>query len=95
MGFGGLYEERAILLSRVNKHHQALNIYVHKLKRPDLAEKYCKEHYGKNEESKDIFLVLLRINLDPQNGEEPNIDEAIKILERHFDKINSLEVRIF
>jgi len=34
----GCYEERAILLSRIGQHDQALNIYVHKLNNFQAAE---------------------------------------------------------
>jgi hypothetical protein len=34
------YEVRAILLSRLGQHDQALNIYVHKIKDEKLAEEY-------------------------------------------------------
>ena len=34
-----LYEEMALLLSKIGMHDQALSIYVHKMERPDLADK--------------------------------------------------------
>ena len=37
-----LYEEKAILLSRIGQHDQALTIYAHKLKSAALAEEYSK-----------------------------------------------------
>ena len=33
-----MFEERALLLSRLEKHELALAIYVHGLKQPELAE---------------------------------------------------------
>lgn len=82
-------EERAILLSRINKHQEALNIYVQNIKRIDLAEKHCEEYYGTNEESKDVFLILVQILLQQP---EPNIKDAIRILETHSEKINPMSV---
>lgn len=38
--FLGCYEERAILLSRIGQHDQALNIYVHKLRNFQAAEEW-------------------------------------------------------
>lgn len=35
-----LFEERAILLSRIGQHDQALDIYVYKLKNYVMAEEY-------------------------------------------------------
>lgn len=40
MHYLDFYEARAILLSRLGQHDQALNIYVHKLKNEKLAEEY-------------------------------------------------------
>lgn len=91
--FASLYEERAILLSRINRHSQALNIYVHKLNRPDLAEEYCVKHFDPSptapEESREIFITLLRMNLQPPGSDEsPKIDDAIRLLEKHHHKID-------
>ena len=41
-------EERAIIYGRCGHHRQALYIYVNDLRRPELAEKYCKLHYNAN-----------------------------------------------
>jgi hypothetical protein len=77
-----MYEERAILLSKINRHSQALNIYVHKLHRPDLAEKYCEQHFSDDpsasEESREIFITLLKMYLQPPKGEEVDPTNAIK-----------------
>lgn len=94
--FASLYEERAILLSRINRHSQALNIYVHKLNRPDLAEEYCVKHFDPSptapEESREIFITLLRMNLQPPGPDEvPKIDDAIHLLERHHQKIDVIK----
>lgn len=35
-----LFEERAILLSRIGQHDQALDIYVYKLRNYVMAEEY-------------------------------------------------------
>ncbi|KAK3242662.1 hypothetical protein CYMTET_47648, partial [Cymbomonas tetramitiformis] len=42
----GLYKERALLLSRIQRHKSALFIYVHKLNSPKLAEEYCHRVYA-------------------------------------------------
>jgi tetratricopeptide (TPR) repeat protein len=94
--FDSLYEERAILLSRINRHSQALNIYVHKLKRPDLAEQYCVQHFDPSpnapEESREIFITLLRMHLEPTDSQEqPRIDDAIRLLERHYTQIDLIK----
>jgi hypothetical protein len=60
-----LLEERAILLSRVKQHEQALIIYAHKLKDRELAEQYCKQFYNRNtDEGSSMYLHLLEVKLE-------------------------------
>ncbi|XP_010316369.1 vacuolar sorting protein 39 isoform X1 [Solanum lycopersicum] len=67
-----LYEERAILLGKMNKHELALSIYVHKLHAPELALSYCDRVYdsGLQQHSAksygNIYLTLLQIYLNPR-----------------------------
>lgn len=66
-----LYEERAILLGKMNQHELALSIYVHKLNVPELALSYCDRIYesGPQHSGKsygNIYLSLLQIYLNPQ-----------------------------
>ncbi|CAA0833854.1 Vacuolar sorting protein 39 [Striga hermonthica] len=65
-----LYEERAILLGKMNQHELALSIYVHKLNVPELALSYCDRVYesGLQQSAKaysNIYLMLLQIYLNP------------------------------
>ncbi|XP_059293196.1 vacuolar sorting protein 39 isoform X2 [Lycium ferocissimum] len=66
-----LYEERAILLGKMNQHELALSIYVHKLHVPELALSYCDRVYdsGLQQHSAksygNIYLTLLQIYLNP------------------------------
>ncbi|KVH92351.1 Citron-like protein [Cynara cardunculus var. scolymus] len=67
-----LYEERAILLGKMNQHELALSIYVHKLHLPERALSYCDrvyntglhQQYGKAQGN--IYLILLQIYLNPR-----------------------------
>ncbi|XP_028775606.1 vacuolar sorting protein 39 [Neltuma alba] len=66
-----LYEERAILLGKMNQHELALSLYVHKLHVPESALSYCDRVYestnhpsGKS--TSNIYLSLLQIYLNPQ-----------------------------
>ncbi|CAG8513221.1 6470_t:CDS:10, partial [Acaulospora colombiana] len=77
------YEARAILLSRLGQHDQALNIYVHKLKNEKMAE----DESG--DSSKNVFLSLLRVYLRPMNGEEVMIEPALRLLSRHGSHMNA------
>ncbi|KAG5597473.1 hypothetical protein H5410_038705 [Solanum commersonii] len=66
-----LYEERALLLGKMNQHELALSIYVHKLHVSELALSYCDRVYesGLQQHSAksygNIYLTLLQIYLNP------------------------------
>ncbi|XP_077225169.1 vacuolar sorting protein 39 [Tasmannia lanceolata] len=68
----GLYEERAILLGKMNQHQLALSIYVHKLHVPELALSYCDrvyetgQHQPSSKSHTSIYVTLLQIYLNPQ-----------------------------
>ncbi|KAG0322530.1 Vam6/Vps39-like protein, partial [Dissophora globulifera] len=79
----GCYEERAILLSRIGQHDQALNIYVHKLKNFQAAEEYCIKNFDENDPSKNVYLLLLKVYLKPPGKEKPMLEPALDILTRH------------
>ncbi|TXG59635.1 hypothetical protein EZV62_014208 [Acer yangbiense] len=68
-----LYEERAILLGKMNQHELALSLYVHKLHVPELALAYCDRVYNEfvvhqpsAKSSSNIYLTLLQIYLNPR-----------------------------
>ncbi|KAE8655091.1 hypothetical protein F3Y22_tig00117034pilonHSYRG00716 [Hibiscus syriacus] len=67
-----LFEERAILLGKMNQHELALSLYVHKLHVPELALAYCDRvsesavHQPPTKSSGNIYLTLLQIYLNPQ-----------------------------
>ncbi|KAK9129879.1 hypothetical protein Sjap_010366 [Stephania japonica] len=68
----GLYEERAILLGKMNHHQLALSLYVHKLHVPELALAYCDRVYEAGQRQphselyNNIYLTLLQIYINPQ-----------------------------
>ncbi|KAG8034753.1 hypothetical protein G9C98_007829, partial [Cotesia typhae] len=49
-----LYEERAIILGRLGRHHQAISIYVNLLNDVPRAIQYCKNVYARYESQKNI-----------------------------------------
>ncbi|KAI3813532.1 hypothetical protein L1987_18258 [Smallanthus sonchifolius] len=67
-----LFEERALLLGKMNQHELALSIYVHKLHLPELALSYCDRVYESGlshqpaKASGNIYLTLLQIYLNPR-----------------------------
>ncbi|KAF9334368.1 Vam6/Vps39-like protein [Podila minutissima] len=82
------YEERAILLSRIGQHDQALNIYVHKLRNFQAAEEYCVKNYDSTDTTKNVYLLLLKVYLKPPNREKPMLEPALDILTRHGSHID-------
>ncbi|XP_004509258.1 vacuolar sorting protein 39-like isoform X2 [Cicer arietinum] len=66
-----LYEERAILLGKMNQHELALALYVHKLHVQELALTYCDHLYESTHQHSvkspsNIYLMLLQIYLNPR-----------------------------
>ncbi|KAL5754650.1 hypothetical protein ACOSP7_022870 [Xanthoceras sorbifolium] len=80
-----LYEERAILLGKMNQHELALSLYVHKLHVPDLALAYCDRvyesvvHQPSAKSSGNIYLTLLQIYLNPRRTTK-NFEKRITTL---------------
>ncbi|KAM7250491.1 hypothetical protein ACFE04_022374 [Oxalis oulophora] len=67
-----MFEERAILLGKMNQHELALSLYVHKLHKPELALAYCDGiyesaiHQPTAKALVNIYLILLQIYLNPR-----------------------------
>ncbi|KAF5205069.1 Vacuolar sorting protein [Thalictrum thalictroides] len=67
-----LYEERAIILGKMNQHELALSLYVHKLHVPELALAYCDrvyetgQHQPRTGSHGNIYVNLMQIYLNPQ-----------------------------
>ncbi|KAI7874387.1 hypothetical protein K492DRAFT_137936 [Lichtheimia hyalospora FSU 10163] len=88
-----LFEERAILLSRIGQHDQALDIYVYKLKNYSMAEEYCTKIYREDPiKGERMYLTLLRVYLQPKHHEQPLLQPALDLLAHHGSHINASEV---
>ncbi|XP_071711605.1 vacuolar sorting protein 39-like [Rutidosis leptorrhynchoides] len=80
-----LFEERAILLGKMNQHELALSIYVQKLHLPELALSYCDRVYeaGLNQQyakaQGNIYLTLLQIYINPRRTNK-NIEKKMNTL---------------
>jgi len=92
----GLYEERAIILSRLGRHDAALEEYTHSLFDFKVAEEYCAKHYDPDkEENRDIYLSLLQVYLKKPrrdtNGAMATAlrDAAFDLLIRHYKEIDT------
>ncbi|KAF9647158.1 hypothetical protein BDM02DRAFT_3170498 [Thelephora ganbajun] len=62
----GFFEAKAILLGRMGRHENALEIYVYRLHDYLKAEEYCNRIFDSSSpKNSSIFLTLLRIYLQP------------------------------
>jgi len=87
-----LYEERAILFSRLEQHKDALRTYVYDMNDTQLAEDYCKKFYDpQNDKRSDVYLYLLNVYLRPDKNMQQQLQPALQLLSKHFDKINPAE----
>ncbi|CAO3612687.1 unnamed protein product [Cunninghamella echinulata] len=96
--FDDLFDERAILLSRIGQHDQALDIYVYKLKNYSMAEEYCTKIYREDpEKGGKMYLTLLRVYLQPSTGNgkpkrKPLLEPALDLLAHHGSHVDASEV---
>ncbi|KAF9064436.1 hypothetical protein BDP27DRAFT_1230507 [Rhodocollybia butyracea] len=87
-----LYEARAILLGKLGRHDQALELYVYRLQDYLKAEEYCKQYHQPEAETSNIFLTLLRIYLRPTI--RTNVDllkPALELISRHSRRLDTTE----
>ena len=69
----GLCEERAIVVGKLGQHEEALSIFIYVLNNPKRAEEYCLSVYKRRlPNSKDIFLLLLKMYLQPPSSFSSN-----------------------
>ncbi|THH21289.1 hypothetical protein EW146_g228 [Bondarzewia mesenterica] len=87
-----LYEAKAILLGRLNRHNHALELYVYRLRDYEKAEEYCKRIYHPGTETGDIFLTLLRIYLRPLvKTTDDLLHPALELISRHSPRLDAEE----
>ncbi|KAF5392213.1 hypothetical protein D9757_001433 [Collybiopsis confluens] len=87
-----LYEARAILLGKLGRHDQALELYVYRLHNYLKAEEYCKQYYQPGTETSNVFLTLLRVYLRPTV--KMNVDllqPALELISRHSRRLDTTE----
>ena len=88
-------QERAILLSRIGQHAQALAIYVHKMGEDGeiLAEEYCRENYNPVDDTRrDVYFALLKVYMEPDQPYEPRMEAAMKVLSEHNARLDTSKV---
>ncbi|TFK35543.1 hypothetical protein BDQ12DRAFT_634973 [Crucibulum laeve] len=87
-----LYEARAILLGRLGRHDQALELYVYKLQDYLKAEEYCKRVYQPGTDTSSVFLTLLRIYLRPTVKTTADLlQPALDLIHRHNPRLDAVE----
>ncbi|KAF8333851.1 hypothetical protein F5887DRAFT_991627 [Amanita rubescens] len=87
-----LYEARAILLGRLGRHDQALELYVYRLHDFNKAEEYCKRTYQPGSETSGVFLTLLRLYLRPTVKTDLDLlRPALDLISRHSARLGSAE----
>jgi len=86
------YEIRAILLSHIGEHRKALSIYFNELNNPEMAEKYCIKYYNPDDEKvKDVFLTLIQIHMEKQEGSELS-EEVLELLNKYGAYIDATKI---
>ncbi|XP_075549963.1 vacuolar protein sorting 39 [Dermacentor variabilis] len=71
----GLFEEAAVVMGKLGRHSEALEVYIYVLSDPSKAEQYCASQYNRNpERNRDVFLILLQMYLQPP-------DEGSRVLD--------------
>ncbi|KAF7850799.1 hypothetical protein BT93_L4995 [Corymbia citriodora subsp. variegata] len=97
-----LYEERAILLGKMNQHELALSLYVHKLHVADLALSYCDRvyesmvHQPSAKSPGNIYLTLLQIYLNPRRTTrnfEKRINNLVSSQSPSVPKLSTASIR--
>ncbi|GAB0088727.1 Vacuolar sorting protein 39/Transforming growth factor beta receptor-associated domain 1 [Sergentomyia squamirostris] len=100
-----LFEERAIILGKLEKHDKVLAIYIQILGDVEKAIKYCDEVYSSKDLRRDeIFVLLIKTLLTPPvtppySGVPlhprcltPDIETVLEILEKDAKKVEPLAV---
>ncbi|KIK98408.1 hypothetical protein PAXRUDRAFT_823887 [Paxillus rubicundulus Ve08.2h10] len=87
-----LYEARAILLGRMNRHEHALELYVYKLGDFAKAEEHCKRISPPSPTPSPIFLTLLKLYLRPTIPDPPDLlTPALSLIARHRTRLDPIE----
>lgn len=99
--FTDLFEERAIVLGKLNKHEKVLAIYIQILGDVDKAIGYCDNVYAiAASEQHEVYLILIRLLLNPPTVPpysdvplhpkclQADIDSVLGILENYAKRIN-------
>lgn len=100
-----LFEERAIVLGKLEKHEKVLAIHIQILGDIEKAANYCESVYDETKESTvNVFVLLIKTLLVPPSAppysnvplhplcQQPNINAVLELLERYATKLNPYAV---
>lgn len=99
--YNDLFEERAIVLGKLQKHEKVLAIYIQILGDVEKAVRYCDEVYrSANLKHHEIYITLIRILLNPPTTApytdvklhprclQPDVESVLDILDQNAKRIN-------
>ncbi|KAF5379787.1 hypothetical protein D9615_005708 [Tricholomella constricta] len=94
-----LFEARALLLGKLGRHDQALELYVYRMHDYLKAEegvnsrrRYCKRVYQPGTQTHAVFLTLLRIYLRPTVSTSADLlSPALDLISRHNPRLDAVE----
>jgi hypothetical protein len=89
-----MFEQRAVLLSKMDQEHDALVIYVYDMDSPMKAQNHASDLYGKDpvkglESLHELLDILLT---PPRKGPKPNIEAALKLLSSQGSRMDPAKV---
>lgn len=100
-----LFEERALILTKLGKYNQAIAVYHQILGDTERAIEYCAEVYDKaNPATHGVYTHLVRSLLNPPRqplyndvplhprSQECDVETVIEIIEKHTDKVEPEEI---
>ncbi|KAI1123059.1 SPX domain-containing protein [Nemania abortiva] len=83
------YEAQAVVLSKMDNHKQALEIYVFRMHDYIKAEEYYTPtpDQDDHDDTTSIYHILLSLYLTPPPPHEPNLEPALSLLSRHGSRL--------
>lgn len=83
------YETRAVVLAMMGNLRKALDIHVHKIKDPAKSEAFAAKQFTNDP---NAFEILLELYLTTQEGQEPQVPDALSLLKRHGPRLDAEKV---
>lgn len=89
-----MYEQRAVLLSKMDQEHDCLVIYVYDMDSPMKAQNHASELYGKDATKglESLHMLLDILLTPPRKGAKPNVEAALKLLASQGSRMDPAKV---